>query len=251
MANDPSDATGTSRLASAAETHFVLDARGRILHASDPNRSPGPRFHIVGKRAGNRFLLGHDVSETVARDIAALAREEPPLDSRDSSPLYLETYTALLASEVPVTKRDVEFDYILPRRIRRRESERIVQSGTREGDALLAQFAAKGVPPGLAEMGFKDPSEFWPPWCIAYCGGEVASVAFASRLTCERAALGVATAPAFRSRGLAASAVAAWTWHPELANRVLDYSHSRDNRSSERLTERLGLRFVGVSVSLT
>src|SRR5262249_2090872 len=126
---------------------------------------------------------------------------------------------------------------------------RIVRSGTAEGDALYASLASNGVPNGLLEMGFKDEKEFWAPWCVALDGKEIASVAFAARLGKKGAATGVATARDFRGRGLGAAATASWASHPRLAGLTLTYSHNRDNRSSQRVAERLGLRFFGVQAA--
>jgi RimJ/RimL family protein N-acetyltransferase len=214
-----------------------------MLSQRDPPRSPAPRFSLTGCADGNLAHFRHDVPDDVAAAVQALLRTEPPLCARDSLPVHLAHYLALF--DATSTEPDVEFSYDLPHATGFPPDVRIVASGTPEGDALLSGYERDGVTAGLHEIGFKDTGEFWAPWCVAFDGREPAAVAFAARLGEHGAATGVATAKAHRGRGLAAAAVAAWSSHPALTDKTLGYSHNRDNRSSQRVTERLGLRFIG------
>jgi RimJ/RimL family protein N-acetyltransferase len=107
------------------------------------------------------------------------------------------------------------------------------------------------VPAGFAEMGFVDVSDFWDPWCVALQDGEVASVAFAARLSETGASLGLATQPEFRGKGYAAAATAGWTRAPALRSRALFYGTDPTNISSRRVAARLGLRFLGASLDFS
>jgi hypothetical protein len=62
-----------------------------------------------------------------------------------------------------------------------------------------------GMPDGLAELGFRSTSDLWRPWCMARVDGDVASIAFAARISEVGAELGVATVKALRGRGLCCS----------------------------------------------
>src|SRR5262249_3621866 len=155
--------------------------------------------------------------------------------NRDSVPVHMADYVALLEREAPVARSEIEFAYELPHNLVYPHEFRIVRSGTPEGDGLYVDLVANGVPEGLRELGFKDDREFWEPLCAALQDPEPDAFAFAARLGEKSAATGVATARAFRGRGLAAAATAAWTWHPRLAGLILGYSHNRDNRSSQRV----------------
>jgi hypothetical protein len=57
-----------------------------------------------------------------------------------------------------------------------------IASGTVQGDHLLARLAREAMPTALRTLGFTSESDFWPPWCVALQDGEIASIAFASRL---------------------------------------------------------------------
>src|SRR5215472_23845 len=233
-----------------AQTGLVLNPAGRILRVNAPDNPPGPRFIIFGCAEGNLHHIRFDVSERIAEEISTLAQNEPPLGRPDSVPIRMADYVALLEREGPVVRQEIELDYDLPNKLAYAHNARIVRSGTGEGDALYASLASNGVPEGLREIGFKDDKEFWEPWCIAFDGSEMASVAFAARLGEKGAAAGVATVKAFRGRGHAAAATASWTWHPGLQGMTLGYSHNRDNHSSQRVAERLGLTFFGVHAAI-
>src|SRR6266571_3926690 len=116
------------------------------------------------------------------------------------------------------------------------------------GDMLLARLASEGVPPPLSALGFSSASDFWPPWCVALKDGDIASIAFAARLSPAAAEPGVGTVPQFRGQGLAAAVTAGWAAHPALRGRALFYGTSRANVSSQRVVARLGLRFLGANL---
>jgi hypothetical protein len=238
------------RLAIGAQTAFVLNPSGRILRVNAPDKPPGPRFHIAGCAQGNVFHLRFDVRDRIAERICKLASTEPPLGNPGSIPVHTAEYVALLERDAPVARQEIELSYELPNNLAYARNVRIVRSGTAEGDALYADLASHGVPEGLRDMGFKDGKEFWEPWCVAFHDAEVAAVAFAARLGEKGAATGVATARAFRGKGLGAAVTASWTWHPRLSGLLLGYSHDRDNHSSQRVAERLGLRFFGVHAAI-
>jgi len=233
-----------------ADPGFVLDAAGRMLRTNAPGAPPAPLFFMKGSAAKNDFLFRVDVPDKLASEIALLARTEAPLTRASDAPRHLHHYRQLLARLAGETKVEIELHYLLPKAHPHNSSVPLVLSGTTEADALLARFERQGMPEGLNNLGFGATRELWPPWCIAFDGRQPSSIAFASRLGIRRAAVGVATVPEFRGRGLAAAAVAAWTHHPELVRYQLDYSHNRENQSSRRVAERLGLAFEGLSVAI-
>jgi hypothetical protein len=231
-----------------AESSFALDSYGRMLRQNDPDHTKAPRLLLKGCAEGNVVYFRNDVSAETAATIERLVLSERPLCTRDSEPAHLARYLALL--EADAASVEFELAYELPTRKTHSSHENVVRSGTAEGDALLSEYALDGVPPGLLDLGFKDTGEFWAPWCVVFDDDEPAAIAFAARLGARGAATGVATVKAFRGRGHAAAAVAAWSAHHDLARKTLGYSHNRENASSQRVTERLGLRFIGVQLSI-
>jgi hypothetical protein len=216
------------------------------LAVNSPEELRPPRFVLAGCAEGNLASVSADLDEAIAAELFALAAEEPPF-WRPGGPLgHLERYLALLGTVVS----RIELDHELPPDLPSNTGATLVASDTADGAELLASLGRDGMPAGLLDMGFVDAREFWPPWCAALEDGAVASVAFAARLSGAGAAVGVATAPMFRGRGLAAAAVAGWTGLPALRGRRLFYSTRLSNAASRGVTARLGLRAFGLTLSV-
>jgi RimJ/RimL family protein N-acetyltransferase len=84
------------------------------------------------------------------------------------------------------------------------------------------------------------------PWAMAHAGGRVVSICHTPGPLRERAGeCGVWTAPGYRGRGYAAATVVAWLPLVRSDQRQLFYSTDADNRSSQAVARRLGLREIG------
>ena len=84
------------------------------------------------------------------------------------------------------------------------------------------------------------------PWAIATEGELVVSICHTARpITPRGAECGVWTHPEHRGRGHAAAVTAAWAAAMRPHGRHLFYCTGVANRSSQRVTERLGLRRIG------
>jgi RimJ/RimL family protein N-acetyltransferase len=84
------------------------------------------------------------------------------------------------------------------------------------------------------------------PWAIAVDGERVASICHTPRpMTARATECGVWSHPEFRGRGHAAAVTAAWVELVRPSGRHLFYSTDENNRSSQRVAERLGLRLLG------
>lgn len=83
------------------------------------------------------------------------------------------------------------------------------------------------------------------PWAAVLDGGRVAALCHCARLAESGAEAGVWTDPAFRGRGYAAAATAAWATTLAGSGRRLFYSTGADNLSSRRVAARLRLPLIG------
>src|SRR6266545_1776104 len=238
-------------LAIQFQTVFAFERPGRILTSNDPDRSPAPRFALAGCASGNIYGVRADVADGIAGQLMGLAASEPPFFDRLGTPRHLDRYIELLSYDALVPQPGLEMSYVLLNDIAYQHDVRLICSDSPEGQELRATLATKEIPTGLAKMGFTNVSEFWDPWCVALQQGEVASVAFAARLSETGASLGLATSPALRGKGYAAAATAGWARMPALRSRALFYSTSQTNISSQRVIARLGLRFLGASLGLS
>jgi hypothetical protein len=231
-------------LALEAAAIFVLDG-ARILRRSSPDAAPGPRVHLKGSEEGNVLHLSMGVGEATAAAIEALAAAEPPLSGFDDRFAHVDDYLALVSAEERVDRWEEGLLWSFPNPIEFDHPARLICSDTPVGEALLQQLERGGMPEALSTAGFKDVHEFWWPWCAALDGSDIAAVAFGAGLGPESAEVGVYTVPASRGRGFAAAATAGWASLPALQGRALFYGTSRTNVSSQRVAQRLGLRFLG------
>lgn len=237
----PAEATRLAAIELA--TRFTLDGQGRIVAESPPDGSAGPLMYLAGAEP-NLVAFGHEVPPEIVERVKALVAGEAPLRLQEDEPVQMESYLRLLAPLGPV-KAAAGLSFLLPHHTLFAGSCDLVSWGAPEGAAVEARLARDGMTPALAEMGFGEVADLWPPWCAAMADGEIASLAFCSRLTPAGAELGLVTLPALRGRGLAAAATAGWSALPALAGRTLFYSTARSNLASQRVAAKLGLAFIG------
>lgn len=232
-----------------AATIFVSDESGRLLTTNSPDRVRAPRLYLA--RCGQGAILRLRDDAGPAAGFARLAADEPPLASPAEPARFVDKYVALLSRSAPVERVEAGLMWTFPASVPAPRGGHLVRSATAPGDALVGRLNADGMPSDMVKMGFVDTREFWPPWCVALVGDEVASIAFTTGHSEEAAEIGVATMPRFRGRGFAALAAAGWASHEILAGKTLFYSTSLANRSSQRVVERLGLRFLGTSLRIS
>lgn len=235
---------GGSLIILELETRFDIALDGRIEREAAPDGGPGPLMFLAGYDQGVIARLGREVSDDIAEALNALVADEPPLVTPDDVPRHLEHYLDLLGAQGDVALH-AGLTFHLPRGTRAPGAVQMIFSGTIEAAQLEERFAREGTPPPLAAMNIRKPADLWPPYCLVIEDGEIASMAFASRLGPRGAELGLETLPPYRGRGLAAQAVAGWSAHPALTGRTLFYSTSHSNLASQRVVAKLGLPFVG------
>lgn len=202
---------------------------------------------MAGCDSGSVFGLRTDVTADAAAEIESLAAAEPAFIDPDSSPRYLDRYVALLQPQAVTLQVTQGLIYELPHSLRFESGAKLIGSESEEGRRLKRSLSDSGMSDGMQALGFRSTADFWPPWCAAVVDGEIASLAFAARLSEVGAELGVATVKAYRGQGFAAAATCGWSQLPTLRSRKLFYSTDRTNVSSRRVVERLGLRFLGTS----
>ncbi len=234
-----------------ANTIFVLTDLFRILHRSNPDQAAGPRFYLARCTSGNITRIGHDVGDSAAQAIENLVAGEPVFRHSDIAPVHLDDYHRILAAEAPVERRNMGLTWTFPDCLDYEHPATLVRSDTPAGDRLIARLTERGMPEALAASGFVDVDEFWEPWCVALHGEEIASIALTVGLKPASAEVGVTTVPEFRGRGFAAVATAGWASLPAHSGRILFYSTDETNVSSQRVTQRLGLRFIGANLTIT
>jgi hypothetical protein len=231
------------------QTAFTFDVQGRMTHENSPIQSSGRRFSFTGCRDGNATVIRADVPEAVAHELLRLVASEPPLTNPRSEAVHLEEYRELLQEEMAPVEHQHGLLWVFPSTLKGQAPTELVLSGTSEGNRLLHGLS-DAMPASLVEVGFRTPEDLWEPWCIAMVNGQIASIAETARIGPQGSEVGVDTALQHRGKGLGATATAGWSQHPDIAQRMRFYSTGRENASSRRLTERLGLRFLGSTFAI-
>ena len=233
-----------------ADTNFVVSAAGRILRTRSPDSGVGPRLYLSGCPSGNSIRIRHDVDPATAEAIERLAVGEPPMGDPETAPVHRDEYLRLLQAEMHAERCEPGLIWTFPNRVEYDHPVPLVRSGTPEGERLVAQIREDGMPEALFALGFLDLTHFWEPWCVALDSSQIVAIAFSACLAASAAEVGVTAVPEFRGRGFAAAATAGWASHPALGDRTLFYSTTEANVSSQRVAERLALRFIGTRLSI-
>lgn len=217
---------------------------------NDPCRTEAPLLWLGGCNSANLWSINAIVGDTSASHLDSLLQSEPPLVDVDHLPKHIDRYLKLLSEDGTTPVCRMGLTYELPSCLAVESDVQLVASDSEDGLRLEAALTLHGMPDQLMQLGFLDVSDLWRPWCAVVVGDEVASLAFAARLSNDGADIGVVTVPEFRGRGYAAAVTAGWTRLTALGSRRLFYSTDKTNLSSQRVASRLGLRLIGATCSL-
>lgn len=225
-------------------TLWTTDARGRLVGSRESTPSPAPHVVIATFAAGRQMALGRDLPENVARALErAFAGAAPGTGSGEPPPAVADCREILKAWR---GSGRLEFGptYLVHPGVAFTSTVEVVTSADRDRHPSIAERnpdVASWAPREWRQL----VSGELGPWAMAVVAGRVVAICHASRLTERAAEAGVWTDPAFRGRGYAAAATAAWASVLAPSGRWLFYSTSSGNRSSQRVAARLGLREVG------
>jgi GNAT superfamily N-acetyltransferase len=207
----------------------------------------GVRIASSGGR--QTMWIGADVPDAMAAQLAS-AFDRSAAAPMDVAPSALEACRAILTpGGVDVLPLHADLSYL-------------VENELAALPRIDARIVRSDVPP-TNELRNANPGNWEPiewdelldgllgPWVIAIDGGRVASLCHTPNVpSARRAECGVWTHPDFRGRGYAATVTAEWIALVRPSHECLFYSTRADNRSSQQVTRRLGLRLIGWTWSL-
>lgn len=216
------------------QAEAALDGRGRLAGCYGVT--------IASCASGQALWIGAEVPAPIADQLeAAFARSALPRDPTEAPPA-LEGCARILETTAGALARGAGPSYLIP-------------PGTAVASEVVVERSDRPLPAGLraANPGNWDPVEWGElldgrlgPWTLVMAGAQAVSICHTpGAMTARAAECGVWTAPGFRGRGLAAATAAAWVPLVRAPGRWLYYSTDADNRSSQRVAERLGLRLLG------
>ncbi|MEM6991749.1 MAG: GNAT family N-acetyltransferase [Myxococcota bacterium] len=223
---------------------MLADAIGLLELEADLVCTPdgdGQSVGVLCTGTAQALRIGSAVPSEIASALSAIAEPSPaPLDAHQPPPLLRACERVLTAAGWEVAP-SVSLVYV-------------IEPGAFASD--IDTIGSDRSPPAqlrAANPGNWDPVEWEElldgslgPWTVVMHDGRVVSLCHTPVASHRRAAeCGVWTDPAFRGRGYASATTAAWAALLRAPGRALFYSTGADNRSSQRVAERLGLRLVG------
>jgi RimJ/RimL family protein N-acetyltransferase len=225
------------------DTIWERDGRGRLTHARRPDRPRAPHAVIVRAAEGEASFVGAHVADDLALQLEQIPHEPEPASNANAVPPAVSASAALLEPALGRVEITSGPTYLIPRGVTFDSPATIRRSTDPDAHALIAS-----APP---EANW-EPEEWRDliegrlgPWAMALIDGRAVSICHSARLAPHGAEAGTWTHPEHRGHGHAAAATAAWAALLADSGKHLFYSTSAENRSSQRVAARLGLREIG------
>lgn len=217
-------------------TLFVHDHDERLRFINEPYQPedhPAPVFFLGRTRCGLVVRFRYDVPEVLCKRVQAIIQAQPPSDNLYESPSYLATVKDMLSSLITTDQQWMGPAYRFP------DSLGVSPQGVRidRSTAYLLEFGFSDLIPEL---------DHCQPIVAIVEGDKSVSVCQSVRISEEAEEAGVDTLLSHRGKGYAAQVVARWAGVVREQGRIPLYSTSWDNRASQRVAEKLGLRLYGV-----
>jgi hypothetical protein len=206
------------------ETSCALNAQGRIVSMGKPDLGPGPLFSLIRTRAHCAWAVHENVPATIAKEIAALAREEPPVrEDFQAPPVHAQAYLDLLGGNACAGPAFI-FPDTLP--------------------AIFGVTMIKDAVPLQKHLNGWDHIEGWTPIMAVVEEGHAVSACFSARRSSVAAEAGLNTSEKWRGRGFAAKVTTAWAQAIRDEGLLPVYSTNWTNHESLAVTRKLGLTMV-------
>jgi RimJ/RimL family protein N-acetyltransferase len=203
------------------EALYRHDARGRIASSNEWRPAPAPRFHLGRTSEGLVRRFRTDLPDALCAELEALAADESAL-------------ARALAAHAPVERVWTGPAYALPAHATPVAHASVVAIDASNADLLRGGFEA-----------WLDDVPHRRPFLAVLDGGRAVALCASVRISAAAHEAGVETLPAFRGRGYAVAAVAAWAEAVRRAGALPLYSTSSDNLASRRVAAKLAAREIG------
>jgi RimJ/RimL family protein N-acetyltransferase len=211
-----------------------LDHRGRVAGWYGVS--------IACAERGQALSIGAEVPDALAAELAAAFDRAPHSSSPSEPPPALELCRRILAVGDPSLASSAGPSFLIEAETPLASGAHVERSDASSGEALRNSNPGNWQPIEWNEL----LDGRLGPWTIAIEGALVVSICHTPRPVTARAAeCGVWTHPAFRGRGHAAAVTSEWARVMRPSGRYLFYSTDAENRSSQRVAERLHLRPLG------
>lgn len=227
------------------DTLWQRDDGGRLLHARRPDRTPAPHAVVAVCNDGAELFVGAHVPEQAAATLHDVHAHNNDRRRPSDQPASFAAFVATLERHLGATAVTSGPTYLVPEQ----DVSFPPETGTIRRSTDAGAHALTHSAPPEANWGDGEWRDLIDgrlgPWAMAVVDDAVVSICHSARLGARGAEAGTWTHPQFRGRGHAAATTSAWAALFVGSGRHIFYSTSADNRSSQRVAERLGLREIG------
>lgn len=219
-----------------ADALFTSDENKRLLRVNEPwpDTAKAARMLLTLALGGPaRCYFREDIPDEIIRQVEGMADREEAPQTLASPPKYQKEYVRILGGEraeygpcywMPQLPVEADIVYL---------SEKNIQPFIQNGFSWLA-----------GEIPYNAP-------CAAVIRDKQAvCVCRSVRISRWAAEAGIETLPDYRGRGYAGQAAAAWAKAVRQLGKIPLYSTSWDNLASQRVAQKLGLRWYGIGCEI-
>lgn len=220
---------------------FTHDAESRLLCVNEPDNAimPASRLFLGRTREGNVWRFRADLADELCKELDALCADEPPLNHElNELPRHFEALTRLLGSDLTVKNASNGLAY------------HFVEYETPSNHLLkVTEDNAEVLHGGFEKLIEELPT--WQPFVALVEENRAVSVCRSVRITPEAHEAGVETLPEFRGNGYAQEVTAEWAQLVRSSGATPLYSTSWENKPSQAVARKLGLKCYGVTFNIS
>ena len=223
------------------KTLFVHDENGKMTFINDPTEPeiyPAPRFFLGFTESGFVFRFRYDLPPQLCAQIKEVIHSNPPSWKFQTAPTCATEIERILDSHGKIERIWCGPAFCFPDHVP--VSPEIMHVEKQKTDVFKSTF-----PDMISEFDYTQP-------CVAFLdGAKAVSVCQSVRKTPKAEEAGVDTLDGYRGRGYAPLVVAGWAEAVKAKRKIPFYSTSWENRSSQRVAEKLGLIQFSVYYHIT
>jgi hypothetical protein len=216
-------------------TCFTYDEHLRLVGVNEPGGtgSPAPRLFLGRTTDGNVWRFGANVADDICRELDVLCSREPRLQATGPAlPAHIDRYVELLGRVAGDPEVESGFAY---------HFRHIGDPG--EGIEPVTEQNAHLLAGGFEKL--LDELSDWQPFVALIAEQRAVSVCRSVRISVEAHEAGVETLAEHRGNGYAERVVSAWARRVQEMDALPLYSTSLQNRASQAVARKLGLRCYG------
>lgn len=232
-------------------TLFTHDAAGKLVAINEPRARPASRFCLGWTARGVIWRVRHDLPGGLVDRLGELVAATSIDEDVAQLPSCLPEVRAALSEHGPITGEGSGPEYCFPDMLAETAGAAAVSAGAADDAAGVvavtadnAHVLSRWLPEWLPDVAEQ------LPIAAVLVDGDAVSICACARLPGRATHAGVETHPAFRGRGHAVAATAAWARAIRGRGIIPLYGTSWSNRASQRVAAKVGLVRYGASISI-